>query len=758
MTYETRKAAIRAIRSWRRVVLSAGSALVALAVSMPAAAQSAPDEQPGLEEIVVTAQRRSERLENVPATVLAVTPDALAKAGITNLQDLTRIAPGFQMDHGGGFQQPSIRGISTTTNGVGNENNVAFYIDGFFVSDAVTINTDLVNIESVQVLKGPQGTLYGRQATGGAILVKTLDPTRELSGKLQAHYARFSERKIAGYISGPISDRIGFIVSGNYRNSDGHIRLSDPTNNQRSAGDAAPVKQRGFRAKLRAEVTDNLTATLAYNYFLTSDGKGVLFTPQGHIRTPAAGNTAAVGFYRRSFNHKTFSVGAYNEITSTIELKTDIGTLTSKTAYRKTRFRSSFDTDGTYADTVYSDQPQGEKTTQQHLDFNVDGIDNVDLVLGAFYMKDQYFSHPETGAMNFGPNHLLIRRVFKSLQTKAYAFYADATFGVTDALSVGVGGRYSIDEKSNSQRAIGLNGGAAAFPTAAGAATFKRFTPRLTVRYELAPRTNIYASYSQGFRSGAFNANAQATVADAIRTIKPEIINGYEIGFKTARSMFRFEASAFYYDDKNFHVSLTLPGPAGLATSTFTGNAPKATVKGIDFLLNAEPVDRLNLTIGGIWLHARYGRFPNALGTGVNATNTLNVTPQTQDWTGKQMNRAPDWAGNISADYTIDLAEGELRISGNAKYTASYVINNPSLFGPVAPVELRTKQRFRQSGYVLLSGEIQWTDPTDHYSVGVFGANLLNKKYKLSDTALAAGDYFTPAPPITYGIKAEYRF
>ncbi|RYG29160.1 MAG: hypothetical protein EON93_17185, partial [Burkholderiales bacterium] len=275
------------ISPWLKTVLSGGTAVAALIASSAALAQATPQAEGaaegGLEEIVVTAQRRTERLENVPMAVTALTANTIERAQVVNLHEIGRVAPGVQMGFAGVSSQPAIRGVTSLTNGSGNENNVAVYVDGFYISDNLTINQDLANLAGIEVLKGPQGTLYGRNATGGAILLKTLDPSEELSGKFEGSYGKFSEKKLRGYISAPLSDKVGFIVAGAYRKSNGWIGKSDPTNNRRKLGNANPQNQRSFRAKLKAELSDTLTATAAYNYAFTSDTTGNLFGPFDHL-------------------------------------------------------------------------------------------------------------------------------------------------------------------------------------------------------------------------------------------------------------------------------------------------------------------------------------------------------------------------------------------------------------------------------------------------------------------------------------------
>ena len=772
MKFNTRKSVTR--------LLSGGCAMAALVASGAALAQAAPQaagaDTGGIEEIVVTAQRRTERLENVPMAVTALTASALERAQVQNVHEISRITPGVQIGFAGVSTQPAIRGVTSLTNGSGNENNVAIYVDGFYVSDNITINQDLANLAGIEVLKGPQGTLYGRNATGGAILIRTLDPSEELTGKFEGSYGKFSEKKVSGYVSGPLSDKVGFMVAGAYRDSDGWMAKSDPANNLLKKGHANPQKQRSFRAKLKAELSDTLTATAAYNYGFTSDSTGNLFTTYDHFGGGVpTDNRKSCCFGIQSGNGKNIAAGKTNQATLTIAWETPIGTLTSRSGYDRRKIRNDFDFDGTYAELTYSEGFPRFKAFQQNLDYNINAIENLDLLVGGNYFNEttnllnKAISYP-------GGVRTFASQTNRNLKTKAYAIYADATYHVTDKLAIGVGGRYSSDKKTQNlmiRTGAGVVSGSNALLLTAGvpnaafqqsSKTFTKFTPRVTVRYEVADRTNVYATWSKGFRSGSFNSAASTTAA-AILPIKPENITSYEIGFKTAHRFFRAEIAAFYYDYKNLNVSLTIPRcptctPPDLSPTLQVGNAPKAKIKGVDGQIVATPVDKLNLTLGAAYVHARYGRFPNAVGQGANPTNTTNAgfSGQTQDWTGQQMARAPDFTANFSADYTVPVADGELRLSGNIKYTDSYVVNNPSLFGPAAPVALQKKQRYRQTSFTLIDGEITWMAPEGRYWVGVYGKNLTNKSYRLTYNGGAFGDYSSKAPPISYGVKVGYKF
>lgn len=735
-----------------KTVLLSGVMLAALANPNHLSAQEATNAA-AVEEIIVTAQRRAERLENVPMSVTAVTAEAVAKAGVTNITELGSIAPGVQVNFGGGATQPAIRGITSLTNQVGNENNVAIYVDGFYATDMASINADFGNISSIEVLKGPQGTLYGRNATGGAILITTRAPSKTLTGKIEASYATFDDKTLSGYLSGPISESLRFSLAGYVRAGDGYIKFADPLRIGGKRGNASPLRQQSFRGKLEADLTDKLTATLGLNYGLSDDRRGNLFTTFAHIpATVAAPPLRATEYRTVSYNYGTENLATTREATLKLVYQTPIGTLSSYSGFSRRYTAQDYDFDGTYADVSSNQQRFVSDSYQQGVDFAINAIDKLDLIVGATYFDDVTGTRGPIERLTYGPGRVPASVLKVSLKTKAYAGYADATYRLTDALSVNLGGRFSKESK----RVALEQTGSGAFPLTVKKETFSKFTPRASLRYEVAPRTNIYASYAKGFRSGTFPLNGPPAT---VLPIKPEIVESYEIGFKTAQANFRFDAAAFYSDDKDLHVSLTVPFCAGTICTIQSrfSNAP-ARVYGFEAQLSFTPVRRLNVRAGGAYVHARYRNFPNASGTGLNSVTDRNVSSQVQNWSGKQMARSPDFSGNLGIDYEAPLAGGELLLATNVSYTDSYVINNPSLFGPLATPQLAGKQRFRQKSHALLNGQATWTAPGGNFYIGIFGRNISNVKYRMTYNGGANGDYSTPAQPRQLGVKAGYQF
>ena len=267
-------------KAFKLAVSCCGVSVLALSASQ-ACAQSTPvttteAAEPG--EIIVTAERRSQRLEQVPAAITAVSAAQLAKSGIVKFMDIAQIASGVQMQKNGYTTQPSVRGVSSLTTGVGFENNTAIYIDGFYQPDSVAINADLANINQIEILKGPQGTLYGRNATAGAILINTREPSKEFEGELKASYARFDDRQLQGYLSVPVGDSVAVSVAGSYRRSDGYIKDLGTDGLGTNGYNSVPTKNDSVRAKLRLEPSDAITLTFGYNYGKVLDATGLAYT------------------------------------------------------------------------------------------------------------------------------------------------------------------------------------------------------------------------------------------------------------------------------------------------------------------------------------------------------------------------------------------------------------------------------------------------------------------------------------------------
>jgi iron complex outermembrane receptor protein len=652
-------------------------ALLGFGVPMTAQAQQAPAAASTVDEVIVTAQRRAERLEDVPAAVTAITPSQIERNNITRFQDLGELSPGVSVSRSGAFTQPAIRGISTLALGGAIENNVALYIDGFYQNDVVAINADIANISSVEILKGPQGALYGRNATGGAILVNTLAPTHTLTGKFMAGYGNLDDRRYSAYIAGPLRDGLYFSVAAYNHENHGYNR-DVGTKSKPYLNDgywSTPFVSRSLRAKLEWDVTPDFTATLGYNYTYVDDPRTGTWVMVAQLPTYFDPSRDTSARDTSSLNYQNRWPVTVNEGTLTLKWKTPYGELSSYTGYTDKQDEFHYDADGTKLDITTTYNPVAQSTFQQSLNYNVDAIQNLDLVVGAMYYNDKLKTFTDRIA-----NFNLIGMTFAKEKTEAYALYFDGTYHLTDKLFLTVGGRYSRETKALFSSNVSVVPAATDFTTPGYLeTTWSKFTPRVVLRYSVGDRSNVYASFSEGFKSGVYNAVSYT----ALRFVTPanqESVKAFEIGFKTAQRDFRFDTAAFYYDYTNLQTSLTVlnnPSNPTSGLTTVLQNAPKAEIYGAEFAFTWSPIERLNLNAGVAYLHARYTDFPNWAGAGLNPTTNMNVTA-TQNLSGQTMVRAPTWSGNIGGDYSWDALKGTMRVTVNAPFSSSFIPNNPS--------------------------------------------------------------------------------
>jgi iron complex outermembrane receptor protein len=729
-------------------------------LASPAYAQSSDGAEQGAvrNDIIVTAQRRAERLEDVPLSITALQGDSLDRAGISNAMELGQLVPGANFTRVGAQVKPSIRGVSTSTSGWTFENNVAIYIDGFYQVDPFSTGNDLSNIKSIQVLKGPQGTLYGRNATGGAIVIETLDPSDEMTAKASLSYGRYNDIKADGYLSLPINDKIAVSVMGYRRVNDGFMRdIGLNPDSKADDFDAAPVKQTALRAKAKFKPTDTIDITLGYSYTYSDVPVGLVFH---QFRNFSASTNPlnlpprrATGRFDASQNVKTKNAVVVRNYTAKVELETGIGTLTSYTGWNRRANTLVYDADGSKLVSFQAIHPWDAntgRTFQQALDFVIDAGDRLDLVIGAFYLNDTVATGQDGYAGNANTPIYKRRAV---LSGKSYAGYVDATFEVIDRLFLTAGARYT-HEKRNANYIQGWASGLGKFNE-----TFKDLTPHASVRYEIGDRTNIYASYSEGFRSGVFDGAPGSNAA------RPEKIQSYEIGFKTASSTLRFDTAAYYYDFANLQLSVLQSDPVTGGTTPVLSNAKAAEGYGGEMQVTWSPSEALNVRAGGAYNHAEYTDFSNAIGNGFNATgatslsNGKNISNQLQDWAGQQLVQAPTWTANIGFDYAVGLAGGELMFVANANYSSSFDSRDPSLWGPLAaPLADPNKQRFRSGSYAMANAQINWTDSSEHLTLGVYCNNCTNTKFVTYSSGGSFGDYRLFNEPVTYGVKIGFQY
>jgi iron complex outermembrane receptor protein len=693
-----------------RLPLFAAASILVWTGSAAAQTQPAPNAGAAVQEIVVTAQRRAEAMQNVPISITSATGEKLERSGITRLEDLSQIATGVQISRTGVYTQPAIRGV-TTAQAVSAENNVAIYIDGFYQPSARALNFELANLNNVQVLKGPQGTLFGRNATGGAILIQTLMPSlTERSGRISIGYGNYDDRRGQFYFSTPIvADKLAVNVSANYRKTGGYIE-------DVRGFSTAPLSTYTVDAKVKLQASDRLTIVGDFTTSKLSDGRPLavtsegfeiarLFVPNGYIEHRDN---------RTSLTHPVINTAIQTSGSVHATYDFDWATLNSYSYIQVERDQTYFETDATAA--VVYDQIFQERyrTATQEINLASNKPGRLQYVVGVYLYDEtqQSYGGLAGGLLVTGrqtPPYQVQRSNFTT--TESYAGYADLTYEAIDHLFLTGGIRYSHEKKDATIWAP-TNGAL----EGQREATWDATTPRAVIRWEFAQNTNVYASWSKGFKSGLFNPNPPFVA------VAPEKIVAYEVGFKTLRGPYRLEAAAFHYDYDNLQVSST--AVIANVSATQIANAAKAKIYGGEISFGAHLFENLNISAGVAYTHARYDSFPNAPVSiprpPTNINNAMCNQPAplpagttvgqgglcVQNWDGRRIARAPDWTANFNADYTIPLPVGKLLLSGNVAYTGFYIPTKSDI-----ALDGSGGYRYGAPAYTLLNLQASWSSP-----------------------------------------------
>jgi iron complex outermembrane receptor protein len=701
--------------------------------------------------IIVTAQRRAEAQVDVPISITNLSSDALKTASVQQLADIGKVTPALRFDFAGGFFQPTIRGIGTAVTTSGGGGNVGIYIDGFYSPNPLAADFDLISVSSIQVLKGPQGTLFGRNTTGGAILVTTREPSTSgnaFEGRVT--YGRYNEAKAEAFANYVISDRVALSLEGQYRRGDGWQH--DISNNDRRVGD---YENWSFRLGLKAELTDTVDVLLRYKHGQVDDPSTMLAssldTSDFGLGAPFGGvpgtyttakNRIASGSVPEVFRSNT------DVVQGTIRADLGFADLTSYSQYRSENSLMSQDLDYSGLDLFQLGLPNLNETWSQELLLTSKAGPKLQWTAGLFYFQnsDTYITYINNGGN--APDQR-IRLGGSSTTVKSYAAFLDATYEITPQFFVTAGARYSIDKIVDAY----WNQQFALTEMPVPNISNNKLTPRVVLRYKPTDRTSIYASFTKGYKAAISDVGGSCQIPDTNYTcnrVKPEDINAYEVGFKYEDRGFSFEAAAFYYDYKNLQVSIYRTGTAEII------NAATSEIYGLEGALHYQVTPAFQINAGASYVHARYKRFNNApvyvrcseLGEETAATCAANgvsfvVVPTTlEDVT---MQRTPEFTGFVGARYETDLAGGELALSGNLFYSSSF------FFGP-------SGVQFEQGGYETLALRAQWNAPDDGFHVAVFGDNVTNSRYLTQAQYSSFGIGANWSKPVTYGVELGVKF
>lgn len=722
----------------QKLLGSVGAVLVM--VSSAAYAQEATSQ---IEEITVTAQKRGEKLQDVPIAVSAFTGDALLKAGITSATELDKVTPGLTATQGGGLVQPFLRGIGNAVISVGNESSTALYIDGVYYSRLPAVFFELADVERVEVLKGPQGTLFGRNASGGLIHIITRDPGDTLQGNFSAGYGNYDTVRLTGFVGGGLTDGVKMSLSGVYK------KQGDGFGTNLTTGkDVFRDESLAVRGKLLFDLGERTSAKLTGDY---TWGKSDI-EPVTPYKGSSTGNPQAPyfayaypGFYnsRGNLNNVRTDKGWGSSLTVKHDL--DVVQFTSISAYRDDKGRDP-NTEGDYTplEDKHADLRYINKTFTQEFQFASAKSDTFDWIFGLYYLwtKGGYVPANISGP-GFGG---VIIDIFGEQTINSYSSFGQGTYHVTPTTNITVGLRYSIDKV----RAVGHTDitvpGVVFLPGTplTPKDKFNKLTYKASIDQKLAQDIMAYATYSRGYKSGTFN-----TIPVSLAVARPEIVDAYELGLKTQffDRKVRLNISAYYYDLKNPQVQI-VDGP-----SIEVENAKSARIKGVDVEAQAVVAQGFVLNAGAAYTHARYHSYNNAVFVDLNPNTNPALGPvggdaaaRAGDASGNLMPRTPKLTLNAGASYHLDSSLGGFDFDANYYYNDGFY--------------WQADNRLRQGSYNIVNAGVGYTIPNSSYKVRAWGKNLFSEKYYTSalQNTGPGGDVGTPGAPRTYGVTVSAAF
>lgn len=716
-----------------------GCVVSALSIGMlvaPKAISAEPGAGAALEEVIVTAQKRDEAIQDVPISVTAITPDQLAGSNINTLNDLQTMVPALRIDYAGAFSQPTVRGVGSSIAGTGFSSNIATYVDGFYIPSQLGSNMQLLNLQSVQVLKGPQGTLFGRNATGAAILVTLLDPTPTPTAMLKASYGRFNSSVLSGYGSDGLTDNLSADVSAYQQKSDGYVH-----NITTGSDTDGAVDRRGVRVSSVWNATNDLSFKLALEHHEWNDGSANSTSAyKGMSSAAVVGPIIAPGVTTLSTDPRDVSNDGQTLFSAKIDgayltVRADLGfgELTSLTMGRKEDSNQTLDLDSSSLGLFNAKfQPKNESYSQE---FDLSGMamsDKLDWVVGAYFLSvdDNYpdflVSSPVQGINTWASLYNVGSFV------RSYALFTDDTYNFTDDWALTLGLRYSYEKADG---LINLHPFGAAFGLVPGETEFSdswsNYSPRAVVAYKPNEASKIYFSVEKGFKAGQVSPSSLQPI-----TVKPENILAYELGYKLAERSYRFDAALFYYDYKDMQVA-TYNNIAALVS-----NAASSTIYGAETQFSLAISDNWTTNIGAAYVHGNYDSYPNAAFFEQSPSGTF--PPATADAGGNQMQRSPRFTGNVGLQYETPITAGKIRLNADYNYTTSFYFD-PS-------------NQYPQASYGLFNLNAAWIDPSDRWTLALYAKNAFDKTYRAQVLPGAAAIQQTYGEPATYGASVTYSY
>lgn len=729
------------LHSWLLPNIALASALAA----SPAFAQERAESAADAGEIVVTAAKRSENLQAVPISISAISGSDLAKSRISSVDSLVSKVVNLQLTSIVGDNTPifSLRGVSMSDYSLNQSSPVATYYDEVYKGNFAFLGVAMYDLERIEVLRGPQGTLYGKNTTGGAVnLISRTAKLGESSGNFSAGYGNYNRIDLNGSVNLPLGEKAALRVAGTFAHADGWFK-----NVVQGKPDLAETREWGLRGTLYFEPSDGVKITLRGSTSYQNPHNYGIFAQPESINRPGLGKWEIASNETTRRKARTYSAA----LTANVDVS-DTLTLTSISSYDKGSLHFVEDTDGQSIQLLEIPYDDEAKQFAQDLRLTSTSGGPFDFILGAYYAHEQVFNSSNFRiALDVDANGdnvinaqdcadgLPLACQFKNQfdQTKeSAALYTDLKYALGDKVTLHGGLRYTHDtgrQYNFSSDALGVDNSLIVnlIPLSELKYSTDNLSGKIGLDYKFDSGNLAYASVSRGYRAPSFNAQAFFDPSE-LSVAKAEKVTAYEVGLKTrfADRRVTLNLASFYYDYRN--QQFINVDPASAAQTLL--NIPQSRIFGGEVELTVRANDRFTL-------HGGLGLLSTKIISGaVSGSNVAN----------NKLSNAPSLSFNLGVDLTLfDSSAGKLSLHPEMSYQTSQffeVVNIP---------------RLRQNGYALLGGHIDWESKDKRWNVSVWGKNLADKQYFTSRVDLLAGfgfDYNHIGNPRTYGITLGMEF
>lgn len=695
----------------RRSRWLAGAAAGAIAAVMATSAYA-----DGVEVVTVTASKRETSLQQTPLAITALSGDALNAAQVNTSSDLQLQVPSFVMSTNVIQGEAYIRGIGTDISSIAADPSVAFMIDGIYLPRLSTSLQDIYDVQRVEVVKGPLGTLYGRNATGGVVNIVTNQPDSTPSLDADVLYGNYDDFRVRIAANGAINDAMDARVSLIRHSRDGYVK------NVFLGGTVDPQDTWAGRGSLLVHISDDVSLQLSADF---SDDKGAPASAVRVLSTDAPalffGGTVTNDPYKVNENLRNTVNNNQYGYSGKLSWNAGFADFTSLTSFRHSSFKLILDLDGTESNWfTHEPDTQGSDTFSQEFQLASKTGGALDWILGAYYFNEDANSNYNL----FLPLFAVNLNPVSTNTTNAYAVYGEATYHLTDQLSFTAGLRYSDEHKKT---AVTMQTFGTPFASFAGKKSWSAVTPKFGVQYNVDDDVMLYASATKGFKSGGFNSTAIQTP----QSFNPEFVWSYEGGVKTTLWDGRaiFNVSAFYYDYSDLQVN-----KYDAVNIVTIENAAQATIKGLEIETQIKPTDALTLGANVSLLDPEYGEF-------------ITIDPDHpllgyQNLKGNQLVRAPKFTANVSAAYTFDLES-----LGSLTARTNYYYRSRAYFTPY------NDNAVSQEGFGLWNASLQFDSSDGRWFTSVYMNNITDQVYyqEKARSASIVGTIGWPGTPRTFG-------